>query len=354
MTCSVIKQISKSPCVLGHSFNCSSTSMQVAHGCRALFACSGVHVQCGQGGKPRRLVHTCACSDCSNTGGCGDDVHSDPTLPPDQPLLYVHVPKAGTSFAKSVKIWGGHEYPAHHPIDEHVDMTNLSRMTMVFRQPEERLLSMYWFLKLRQMLCCFSNYFGWEGGSREHFRVVRAINRGEPPQEVLGSFTGCQLNMLMGHRCCSRHKYKAPMHEVIAHAKERIDRLFFVGLQSQWKLSICLFNYRMTGVRYVTKFQMHNCRATDATFSIRKNESRRHKFDVGDLKPDPLDQAVFNLASARFWREIIEHNISEANCVLASMPDIRYFRSEANDTCSVVDEARVLRMHRLAHLSIEK
>ena len=42
--------------------------------------------------------------------------------------------------------------------------------------------------------------------------------------------------------------------------KRRIDGLFFVGLVAEWRLSVCLFNYKMTGVRYTTELQLKNCR----------------------------------------------------------------------------------------------
>jgi len=118
-------------------------------------------------------------------------------------------------------------------------------------------MSMYWWLRQKQLTCCGTD-FGWEGGV--WYNVVMAIARGMSPKKTLSPFGGCQLHMVMGHRCCSRHVYDKPMDDVVRAAKARIDQLFFVGITSEWFNSVCLFNYKMTGVRYVTALQLENCR----------------------------------------------------------------------------------------------
>ena len=151
-------------------------------------------------------------------------------------------------------------------------MTRATTLGMPFKTlpcltlaPQERMMSMYWWLRQKQVTCCSPADFGWNGG-KEWFSVIMKIARGHPPQEALGQFTGCQLHMLMGHRCCSRHVYQQPIAEVLRAAKGRIDELFFVGLTSEWHLSVCLFNYKMTGVRYVTAQQVTENAPTTGTF----------------------------------------------------------------------------------------
>ena len=170
-------------------------------------------------------------------------MYVEPIRRPPSKLLFCHIPKTGSSFEASVRMHGGTVYGevAHEPIAANASDDELGRFAVIFREPEMRLMSMYWWLRQHQVHCCPPREFGWNGGS-EWYHVITRIGRGFPPQDVLGNFTGCQLNMLMGHRCCSRHVYADPIEAVVRAAQARIDRLFFVGLTSEWFLSVCLFS----------------------------------------------------------------------------------------------------------------
>lgn len=212
----------------------------------------------------------------------------------------------------------------HAPID---DNATLQHFAMLFRHPEERLMSMYWWLRQKQLTCCGTD-FGWEGGV--WYNVVMAIARGMSPKKTLSPFGGCQLHMVMGHRCCSRHVYDKPMDDVVRAAKARIDQLFFVGITSEWFNSVCLFNYKMTGVRYVTALQLENCRPGGlAVLNKRWNSTlEKHlQFHLGNMTDykghsvllrDELDHAVYAHAAARFQHELKAHRIGPATCPSAS------------------------------------
>ena len=282
---------------------------------------------------------------------------------PPSEVLWVHIPKCGSSFEATVKLHGGRLYEgdgAHSPIAANATDGELSRLAVMFRQPEERLFSTYAWLQRMHVHCCAVVDFGWQGG-RERYDVLERIRHGEPARTVLAPYVGCQLNMLLGHKCHSRptlvptyDPQRAPPHYVRL-AKQRIDQLFYVGLVSEWELSVCLFNFKMTGVRYTTALQLKNCRPTappsgrnvTATTATRKGgrtllaASGRHiepsnpvpdkhvaQDDVqtdaqrasgpNTLPIDHLDHAVFEHAQARFWREVRQHRISAASCASAS------------------------------------
>ena len=120
--------------------------------------------------------------------------------------------------------------------------------------------------------------FGWQRGL-ERYTVAMKVAHGDHPQDVLAPYTGCQLNMLIGAKCCARPSYEPHgVQHYIRLAKRRIDGLFFVGLVAEWRLSVCLFNYKMTGVRYTTELQLKNCRPGgvahwDETIGRKRNQT---------------------------------------------------------------------------------
>ena len=56
--------------------------------------------------------------------------------------------------------------------------------------------------------------------------------------------------MLLGHGCMSQQSLT---HSEVARAVDAVARIKFVGLVSQWKLSMCLFNFIMTRERFVLR-----------------------------------------------------------------------------------------------------
>ena len=104
----------------------------------------------------------------------------------------------------------------------------------------------------------------------------------------------------------------------------RVSTLFFVGLVSEFRLSVCLINYRRTGYRFVTQFQTKNCRLTmlDAR-SPRLNITDPGAFNW--LPRDALDHVIFDSAAERFWAGRApgrcERRGSEAVCPVMATPN---------------------------------
>ena len=266
--------------------------------------------------------------------------------PPVEPL-FCHTPKCGSSFEASIHIHGGRAHGMHDPIANNATESEVGRFAMLFRHPEERMMSMYWWIRQSYTRCCFPTHFGWPSVA-EWQRVANNIyQKGWPPNRILGPYVGCQAGMLLGHRCCSRHRYNSSMSDVINAAKARVDRLFFVGLTQEWLLSVCLFNYKMTGVRYVTALQLRNCRPGSVErFNRMYNKSleRGVRFVLANLtdhsmvKRDELDHAVYEHAVERFFRELHAYNISAASCPSASDA---YRGSSCGGTMQRLDAATV-------------
>ena len=251
--------------------------------------------------------------------------------PPLEPV-FIHSPKCGSSFEASVRLHGGRNHGVHQPIGDNATAVEVGRFAMLFRQPEERMMSMYWWMRQKGTGCCKPAHFGWPSDA-EWSRVTDAIKKGKAPQTMLQPYQGCQLHMLSGHRCCSRHVYQRNLSfdAIVSAATARIDQLFFVGLTSEWRLTVCLFNFKMTGVRYVTALQLRDCRPGDAPADLASyQKSHNHSLEEGvwfrlanrsdySMVPrDKYDHAVYDHASDRFARELAAHKISHATCPSAS------------------------------------
>ena len=139
--------------------------------------------------------------------------------------------------------------------------------------------------------------------------VRRAIYNNGSVAETLGSYVGCQANAVLGYRCLNRNlpdvtaaKAIERAGQVRARVRVRVrvrvrfrvrvrvrvrvrtlcpnpnpnpNQFRFIGLESEWALSVCLFNFVMSGTRYVTQGQLVNLRPTDTTSgqSTRYNET---------------------------------------------------------------------------------
>ena len=166
---------------------------------------------------------------------------------------------------------------------------------------------------------CCDRTFGWDGGWHTETRVKRLILSHAPLSEALGTFKACMTNMVLGFGCMSRHVSKRAeaetddaaraLRDAVRRARRRLDRFFFVGLTERWRESICLFNLKLTGERYVTWQQLKNCRPTPPKANVTPP-------DPHGLPDDPLDRALYRHARLRFERELVDHGITEDACVV--------------------------------------
>ena len=109
----------------------------------------------------------------------------------------------------------------------------------------------------------------------------------------------------------------------------RVGQFKFVGLQSEWALSMCLFNVIQKGRRFMFVDQLHY------VSSINFQWADYHAFMFGGGKQtkyppiivhgstdyDPIDSALYNFVKARFRHELKAYNITGESCpVLVSRP----------------------------------
>ena len=228
-------------------------------------------------------------------------------------VWWLHIPKCGSSFSRSAGMYradpnrnGG----THAVLPADADEATLGRVITMFRAPKQRLMSMYEYMKRDVTVNAkgephfYGAGFSWGWNMVDAHVVRNGIYNNGSVAETLGSFVGCQANAVLGHRCLSRNLTDV----TAAKAIERAGQFRFIGLEIEWALSVCLFNYAMSGTRYVTQGQLVNLRPTDSSSGLPT------EYDETGVPDDPIDDELYAWAEARFEQQLKDHNISESTC----------------------------------------
>jgi len=253
-----------------------------------------------------------------------------------QPLWWLHIPKCGSSFETSVHMYKADKALAsgcHRPLPEESVPTSIGHVVAMFREPKQRMASMYYYMQTRVMhgkggevkltngrpeFYGAGRAWGWRLNSNPSSHKVRMdIYHNKSMAETVGQYIGCQANMVLGARCMAKHKWAGrgagwgSDAEVAAHAIKRVEKFKFAGLEGEWKLSICLFNYLMTGTRYVTRGQLANDRPTTGSSP---GQTSSGEYDETGVPSDPIDEPLYEFIEQRFYTQLATHNISDATC----------------------------------------
>lgn len=240
------------------------------------------------------------------------------------PTFWLHIPKCGTSFYVSVRtcdvdLRGPHLdnlSQQHPPLPSSVGE---SHVVTILRKPDQRLASAYAYAMegafsfrvwgvddgnmtmLRNKMSQLKERLDTSTGEDKKKVIVRAV----ADDEFLGkSFQGCQTNMILGRTCMAG----TPV-DPIGDAKKasaKLDKFRFVGLQEEWALSICLFNYLTSGKRFITKMQLSDVRATSGR--------GRTDYDTKGYPHDAADEALYAHAAEQFYANLKKHGITVDAC----------------------------------------
>ena len=247
--------------------------------------------------------------------------------PAKQLVWWLHIPKCGTSFASSAHLYAedpSHKQaccgPNHKRLPASAPASTLQNVVAMFREPKQRAASAYYYLKYMSNMsapkadrCCTEDW-GWSRQTYEPIR--REIRFGAPFDATLASFVGCQTNMVLGHGCMEMPVYHMK-HNGSSHvadkAIEHMEMFRFVGLESQWLVSICLFNSKMTGTRFVTSEQVGFLQPGSGKHKD-SGKTAYTEYDVTGYPDDPLDDRLYAAVKERFEKEIAAHAVSEDAC----------------------------------------
>lgn len=220
-------------------------------------------------------------------------------------VFWLHFPKCGTSFKMSLdglplhRTRSGSNHQSLSVID---DVSQLCATVAIFREPSQREASAYNWIK-REPRCCTKDW-GWK---EEVFKPMKAnIDSNKYNlSESIGKFKGCMTKMILGYGCMEN---KTITQKDVDVAITRIKNFKFFGITNDWKNSVCLFNYRMTGKKFVTLRSLSNVRPTNAqTKDISQYDEPTSK--------DPFDGRLYQEALKIYKDRLKEHGINEGECV---------------------------------------
>jgi len=99
----------------------------------------------------------------------------------------------------------------------------------------------------------------------------------------------------------------------VAHlAISRISRFLMVGLTSEWKLSVCLFNFLTTKSRSTHPRQLEH----SFTRSSVPGKLSHYPDMVPYMPRDEIDHIVYDYVQERFQALVLQHNISLRTCTM--------------------------------------
>jgi hypothetical protein len=274
-----------------------------------------------------------------------------------QPLWWLHIPKCGSSFETSVHMYKADQSMdsgCHKPLPEE-QTRSIGHVVAMFRKPKQRMASMYYYMQTRVVhgaggAAKLTNgnpefygagwAWGWTLKSTPSSHKVRMdIYHNKSMAQTVGQYKGCQANMVLGARCMTKHQWASrgagwgSDAEIAAHAMKRVEKFKFAGLEGEWKLSICLFNYLMTGTAYVTRGQLADNRPT--TGSTPGQTTSSDEYDETDVPSDPIDEPLYEFIEKRFRTQLATYNISDSTC-----PDLTDFESVADFTVPHMDRLK--------------
>lgn len=279
------------------------------------------------------------------------------------PLVWLHVPKTGSSFATTLAHFGCPKIPADVKVKEVTwkNPFNKSDIAMPFSQQYaitswcpnafarfesghapvppwaqlEHVVTMFRDPKYRLVSGYFHNYHDCPHLRKRFFCPGENLNCNylfRTPMwrqmERLGEYhkctSNCQAQMLTGNNCgvTPGGKKRPSEKDLEPLALAAVDRMGFVGLTEQWPLSVCLFHARFGGTCYKASFN-----------NVRKGRST-HRYDI--FLPIVkwslgVDRKLYTKATTRFWKEIQDYNVTHERCRVELCPEAAEFFEEGDD-----------------------
>jgi len=225
------------------------------------------------------------------------------------PVWWLHFPKCGTSFEHTVqkcKLDPLRGPEMHKPLP--LGSPSLHNVVAMFRTPAQRLASMYAFVSSNPDVCGPSHcQWTWGANRSTEDKVFELVSKGRTAanDDFLGSsFLGCQTNMVLGRKCM--HGTPEDPAQDAQTAISLVDKFRFIGLVEEWGLSICLFNFKTAGKRFVTYGQLVNDRPTASKHGC--------EYDVSGYPRDVADEKLYAHVAQRVREEFKKHGISKEAC----------------------------------------
>jgi hypothetical protein len=265
-----------------------------------------------------------------------------------EPIFYVHVPKAGSSFATSIlhlacgdevnedvtvrnpsdfsdvvsscgsrhisRFWGG-----HHPLPKSFleDDEQLSKVVVMIRPARQRIISGYFnnlhdCFPLQYKLRVDENGLPWKNARHRHIDPSILMKYAKCTER-------CAVNMLSGRQCSAKGS-----HEDLPRAVSRLPKLGFVGLTNHWELTVCLWHAKFGGKCLPAEFK--NLRPGSHTHGGTYNES---SFESSFR---PADDTIYEAAAELFAKEMVQYGVNPRSCAEIHCPRVAHLFGNSNST----------------------
>lgn len=227
-----------------------------------------------------------------------------------KPVFWLHIPKCGSSFFNTVshcqQVNGSSTLDAtdnpHPPLPDNADKT---AVVSFFRRPDQRLASGYAYARKHKFAL---HLWGHQGaGDNSGLTFKKAVQEGKSAvdDEVLDKdFHGCQTNMVLG-RGCMAGTPENPIKDA-EEAIKIVKQFFFVGLTEEWLTSICLFNYLVSGEKFVTGAQLKDTRPSSGKAAS--------DYNTKGTTVDAADEKLYEYVKKRFEADAKKHGITRESC----------------------------------------
>jgi hypothetical protein len=175
----------------------------------------------------------------------------------------------------------------------------------LFRRPQQRFLSAFHWMQTVPT-CCNDD---WGMGPRLGERRT-AVNRMTSAAEFAKTpgALGCQTRMVLGNDCCAPTPIRP---EAVKRARDFVqNKMAFVGLQEEWVRSVCLWHARFGKPLFAG--ELLNTRPTSDT-----NTTSEYEETELDGVVDEADDALYEAARTRFWRDVADFHSPVEHCMQA-------------------------------------
>jgi hypothetical protein len=159
--------------------------------------------------------------------------------------------RSGANFGKTLVNYESHPSKdatqRHQALSRRWDTDQFKNVVVMFREPRQRLISSYYAIQRYHDTCC---NLDWGLKALERKILVSKIVKGQSLGETITKYKGCVANMIIGYQCMD---VQAPRLTAtrMALARKRMSEFLFVGIQSHYELSMCLFNHIATGHKFI-------------------------------------------------------------------------------------------------------
>jgi hypothetical protein len=231
--------------------------------------------------------------------------------------------RSGANFGKTLVNYESHPSKdatqRHQALSRRWDTDQFKNVVVMFREPRQRLISSYYAIQRYHDTCC---NLDWGLKALERKILVSKIVKGQSLGETITKYKGCVANMIIGYQCMD---VQAPRLTAtrMALARKRMSEFLFVGIQSHYELSMCLFNHIATGHKFILPEQQDPTTQNqtvpfitgfNTTTIINTNEIYNSSLLLPKNFVDGPDEQLYEYALSLFHKEISMRNISLESC----------------------------------------